>query len=314
MKAVGLWNFGGPEVLETIDVVTPQPDETQVQVTVVAATVNPTDALLRSGRQASALKDLYPPYIPGMEFSGFISSVGDPLSDLKIGQPVMGLVNPRRREGGAMNQSLVVPVSSIVSIPEDTSAVNAATIPMNGITALISVQALQLKPGDKILVTGGAGAVGGYAIQIAKHFGLRVITDSSEADQELVRSLGADEVVPRGEGMVAAVARLAPKGVAGAIDGAVYGQKTWDTVSDGAICVSLRGMPANADPRIQHAPLSVTNHVEDSEALKQVAQLFAEGVLTARVAKVLPMSQATEAHELLAVRGLRGRIVLRLDN
>lgn len=313
VQAVGLWDFGGTEVLEVLDVVTRTPVADEVQVDVVAATVNPTDTLLRSGVLAPTMKDLYPPYIPGMEFAGFIHRVGDEVTDLQVGQPVMGIVNPRRQEGGAMNQRVVVSAKSVFGLKASEALIEAATVPMNGITALKAIEASQVSAGGTILITGSAGAVGGYVIQLAKHLGLRVVADSSEADRELVSGLGADYIVPRGAGMRDAALALMPEGLDGLIDAAVLGQQAWDVLREGAVAVSLRGRPANRDPRVEHRWISVSDFVHDAQSLHQVGELYEDGVITARVAKVMPMTEVASAHELLAAGGLRGRIVLRMN-
>lgn len=310
MKAVGIWAYGGPEVLEVIDVVTPEPKSDEVKVKVFAATVNPTDMLLRSGAQSATMEELHPPYIPGMELAGHIHSVGAQVSHLRPGDPVIGIVNPRRQEGGAMNQLVVVSADSVVAIANDTDLISAATLPMNGLTALKAVQLMDLEPGSKILVTGAAGAVGSYAVQIAKYFGLFVVADAHPADHEYLRELGVDQLVDRGEAMGEGVSRWAPGGVDGVIDAAILGQKAWDTAAAGAPCIALRGQPTEPDSRVKHIPLSVTHYFHDTAGLQLVVDLFTSGTISTRVSKVLPMAAAVDAHRQLTNGGLRGRIVL----
>src|SRR5512139_2870042 len=112
MKAVTFSNFGGPEVLEVKELPEPQPGPGQVRVKVAAATVNPTDMGFRQGGQRAALGDLQPPYIPGMELAGTVDATGDGVLEWKTGDRVMAIVIPRRKEGGAMAESVVVPAAS----------------------------------------------------------------------------------------------------------------------------------------------------------------------------------------------------------
>ena len=179
MLAVGFVEFGGPQVLRTIELPEPSPAAGEVVVRVAASTVNPSDLMMRSGQQASLMTSLAPPFIAGMEFSGHIYSVGEGVHELTVGQPVMGVVNPRRPAGGAHAQYVCVPAASVVVVDSSQDLIAISTIPMNGLTSLASLQALALRPGDTLLVTGGAGVLAGYAIQLAKAVGVRVSMQST---------------------------------------------------------------------------------------------------------------------------------------
>src|SRR4051794_4280292 len=193
--------FGAPDVVSTLELPQPTPDPGEVVVRVVAATVNPSDTLLRAGQYAAGMTDLTPPYVAGMEFAGYVHEVGDESSSLTVGQPVMGVVNPRRPAGGAHVEYIGVPTASVVALPDTVDLVEAATVPMNGLAAKMALDALELRAGDTLLITGAAGAVGSYAIGMAKRAGLTVIANDLESNVELLRSLGADEVAPPGEAM-----------------------------------------------------------------------------------------------------------------
>jgi NADPH:quinone reductase-like Zn-dependent oxidoreductase len=311
MRAVALHRFGGPEVLGVITLPVPTPDSGEVVVRVVAATVNPTDVLLRAGLQAAGMTSLAPPYIPGMEFAGHVHQVGDDVTRLHAGQPVMGIVDARRpKGGGAQAEYVVVPAASVVPVPADADLVEAATVPMNGVTALVAVEQLDASPDDVILVTGGPGALGGYVIQLAKAAGLTVVADSNEADVPLLRALGADEIVPRGAAMPAAVRELYPEGVHGLVDAARIGPPAHSVVRDGGTSVSVRRSDEVADERLRHHYVAVPEYTTDTASLERLADLVAAGRLTPRVAVRLPMDQAAEGHRLVERGGLRGRVVL----
>ena len=133
----------------------------------------------------------------------------------------------------ASRRYVVAPASSLVPIPGNMSYAEAATVPMNGLTALAALDLLDLKPGSRLLVTGGGRRVGGYAISLARHQGHFVIADGREGDRELLLQLGAGMVVPRGEAMAAAVREAAPGGVDGLVDAARLGEKAMTLVRDG---------------------------------------------------------------------------------
>jgi NADPH:quinone reductase-like Zn-dependent oxidoreductase len=184
---------------------------------------------------------------------------------------------------------------------------------MNGLTAKMALATLSLRPGDTLLITGGAGAVGGYAIQLANRSGLRVIADALDGDVELIRELGANEVVPRGGGMDAAVRGLHHDGVDGAIDAGLVGDRAAGLVRAGGAFVCLRKSHASDDQRLRHAYISVIEETQNTALLTELVELLADGILTPRVAVRLPISAAREAHRLVERGGLRGRVVLMFD-
>lgn len=309
MKAAAFERFGGPKLVQLIELPVPAPKAGEVVVRVTASTVNPTDLLMRSGQQAALMEDLQPPYIAGMEFAGRVHAVGGS-QRLKVGQPVMGIVNPRRPQGGAHAEYVCVPEASLAPLPEGSDLIAAATIPMNGLTARMSLESLGLAPGSSLLVTGGAGAVGGYVIALAKQAGLRVVADAKDSDRELLRSLGAEHVVPRGDGMAAAVRERHPEGVDAVVDCALLGDTAAALVRDGGSFVSLRRSQVISDQRLRLVVIGVLDQLTNTPALEWLAQRFADGTLKPRVAQQLPAERAAQAHRLLEEGGLRGRVVL----
>jgi NADPH2:quinone reductase len=309
MKAVGLQEFGPPDVLQVMELPDPVPIPGRVVVRVVAATVNPTDTLLREGQQAASMTDLKPPYVPGMELAGRVHAIDGP-SSLAVGQAVMGVVSPRRPEGGAQAELVSVPEVSLMPVPSHMGFAEAATIPMNGLTALLSIRALGLPAPSTVLVTGGAGALGGYVIQLARHAGHTVVADAKLADRPLLKELGAQIVVPRGPFMEREVRKMLPDGVDGLVDAARMGKAARAVVKDGHMCVSVRALSGDEEARVQHHAVSVGRYAEDAEAIRSLSELAANAVLIPRVARRLPMSQAPEAHRLVEQGGLRGRVVM----
>src|SRR4051794_4324522 len=142
--AVGLFEFGDPDVLGVVERPTTDPGEGEVRIRVQAATVNPTDLGFRSGARAEALAEFDAPYVPGMDAAGTVEAVGDGVDRLAPGDFVMAAVMPVRAEGGAQSETLVVPSASAVKIPHGVSVEEAATLPMNGLTAIEALDMLDL--------------------------------------------------------------------------------------------------------------------------------------------------------------------------
>lgn len=311
MKAILFNEFGPPEVLKLVERDIPVAGPNEVVVRVAASTVNPTDLMMREGRQAAMMTGIKPPYCTGVEFGGHVHALGSGVSNFAIGQPVMGIVNSRRSSaGGAHMQYVCVPAASLAALAPNVDVVEAATIPMNGLTARMVLELLDIPRGGSVLVTGGAGATGGYAIELARLAGLTVVADAREADAALLRSLGAHHVVARGAGMVDAVRRIFPNGVDGLIDAALIGNVASAAVRDGGSAVTLRRTFPITDPRLKAHTIHVFDQDTNAAALAWLADLARDGKLTMRVAMRLPMSEAVEANRIVERGGLRGRVVL----
>jgi NADPH:quinone reductase-like Zn-dependent oxidoreductase len=281
-----------------------------VRLRVHAATVNPTDTGIRDGSRAEALSVDPPPYVPGMDAAGVIDEVGEGTeTDLRTGDPVMAIVIPRAAHG-AYRESIVLSADSVVRAPLGASHAEASTLPMNGLTARQSLDQLGLSPGQTIAVTGAAGCYGGYVVQLAKAEGLRVIADASPADTELVRSLGADVVVPRGDDISARIRGVVPDGVDGLADGAVQNELAVGGVKDGGGFASVRGYGGNGERGIAFHRTSVRLYDHRADLLDRLRQQVEAGEITLRVAATYPPEQAAEAHRRLEAGGTRGRCVI----
>ncbi len=310
MRAVGLHHYGGPEVLEVLELTAPEPGEGEVRVRVAAATVNPTDVGLRTGAFADRYAELPPPWIPGMELAGEIDAVG-PGSDWAIGQAVVAIVLPARALGGAQAEQVVVPAVSVAEAPAGASIEQAATLPMNGLTVRLALDRLALAPGATLAVTGSAGAVGGYAIELGKREGLTVIADAAPADEVLVRGLGADVVVPRGELATAAAIREAfPDGVDAVIDAALLGPPILPALRDGGQLIAVRPFAGESERAIAIKLVLVNDYATNQEALRELSRQAGEGELTLRVAETFAPERAADAHRALEAGGVRGRLVI----
>lgn len=309
MKAIGFHTPGDPDVLDIVQLPDPVPAEGEVLIRVQAAAVNPTDLTGRTRRRAGTTGG---PYVLGMDAAGIIEQIGpETQTELRAGDRVMAIVVPRGSHG-AYAERVVVPVKSVAPMPQNTSFAEAATLPMNGLTARLALDALGLSAGDVVAVTGAAGAMGGYAVQLAKADGLRVVADSAPQDEELVKGLGADLVLPRGEGFAPAVREHYPEGVDALIDGATQQDEIAAAVKDHGTVITLRGYDQPGERGITFRPIVVVDYAQAPEKLNSLRRQAEDGLLSLRVAQELPMDQAPEAHRRLEAGGVRGRMVLTL--
>ncbi len=309
MRAVTIPKPGDPDVLEVADRPAREPGDGEVRIAVKAAAVNPTDIGLR---QRGGGPDLDPPWVPGMDAAGTVEAVGTGVDRLQVGQEVMAAVSPRRPEGGAQQELLVVPAASVVSIPDGASLVEASTLPMNGLTAKRGLEMLGLQDGQTLAVAGGAGLLSSYVIPLAKERGLRVIADAKPEDEEQVRGYGADEVVARSEDFSGAIRAIEPAGVDGVFDTALLYRDALGAVRDGGGIVFVRGWDGKEveDRSIRVHPVMVAQVLERTEWLEELRRLASAGRLKLRVAHEYPPEQAAEAHKAMDAGGLRGRAVI----
>jgi NADPH:quinone reductase-like Zn-dependent oxidoreductase len=222
----------------------------------------------------------------------------------------MAIVNPRRPGGGAQAEQVVVPTASVARVPEGTSLEAAATLPMNGLTVRLALDRLALRPGQTLGVTGAAGAVGGYAVELGVADGLRVIAVAGSADAALVKGFGAQTVVLRGEAAMRGLHDAAPGGVDGLIDAAVLDATVLPAIRDGGKLATVRGFAGPSERSITIEPVRVTSYLHNHEALEQLARLVAEKRLTLRVAETFRPEQAAEAQRKMAAGGTRGRLLI----
>ncbi|GGK20336.1 hypothetical protein GCM10011583_60280 [Streptomyces camponoticapitis] len=218
--------------------------------------------------------------------------------------------------GGAYAEYIVLDARQVVRAQAGTTHAEAATLPANGLTARRALDVLNLATDDWVAVTGAAGAVGGYAVQLAKADGLRVVADAAPADEELVRSLGADRVVGRGPGIAGRIRKVVPAGTEAVVDAALMGPEALPAIRPGGQIALVRG---DGEPGTislgEHKNVTVRNvfvpecrYANDKlDALRVLAE---EGRISLRVTEKFPADQAAEAHRRLEAGGVRGRLVL----
>lgn len=308
MKAVGFYDHGGPEVLQVLELPEPAVGPDEVRVRVAAAGVNPTDVLLRSGwRRGRWGAD--PPFVPGMDVAGVIDQVGENVTAWSAGDEVVALVVPTGASGG-YSEYVVVPAASVGRKPEGLTFAEAASFLMNAVTARLTLDLLNLPVGATLGVTGGAGAYGGYVIQLAVTEGLRVLADSSTTDEPLIRSFGAQEIVRRGDNVAERFLALVPGGLDAVADGALLHDEVIPAIRDGGQLATLRLWEGDAGRGIKTHPLTIRSYATNTAVIARMVEQVEDGTLAIRVATVLSYHQAEEAHRRLDRGGLRGRIIL----
>jgi NADPH:quinone reductase-like Zn-dependent oxidoreductase len=309
MRAVGLYEFGGPDVLRVVELPDPEPGPGEVRIRVAAATVNPTDIGFRSGLRAAQLADAPPPYVSGMEVAGIIDAVGAG-AGWQPGERVMAITSPFPGGRGGQAELVVVSADGVAAAPAESTLVEAATLPMNGLTVQFALDHLGLSAGETLAVTGAAGAVGGYAIQLGCVAGLRVVAVAAPADEQLVRGLGAHLFVPRGERAAAGILAAVPGGVDGVIDAALVGGPILAAVRDGGRLAAVRPFQGETVRGITIVPVAVMQYRHERAKLEALGRLVEAGKLTLRVAETFPPERAADAHRKFESGGVRGRLVV----
>ncbi len=298
MKAVEYSQFGGPEVLELVELPDPHPGPGQIRVAVRAAGVNPVDWKMRRGMMGGDL-----PQTTGREVAGVVDQLGDGITDVAPGHKVFGFA---AGGGGAAELALL---TDYAPIPPSLDFAAAASLPVAIETAVRTLDLLHVGAGSTVLVNGAAGAVGSAAVQIARARGARVIGTASPNNHEYLRSLGA-EATTYGEGLVQRVRELAPEGVDAALDAA----------GGGALpaLVELTGSPEHVVTIADYTGAQETG-VRFSggigteravHALSEIGELIEAGRFSLPVAQTFPLDQISEAHQLSETGHVRGKLVL----
>ncbi|MDM7489338.1 NADP-dependent oxidoreductase [Rhodococcus sp. CSLK01-03] len=289
------------------DVAMPQVKAGTVRIRVAAAAVNPTDLAMRSmGRLMTGVEG---PWVPGMDAAGVVDAVAAG-SRYDVGQRVMAITVPYGTRTGAQAEYVTVPEASIAPIDDSLAFAEAATIPMNALTAHQALAEMNLAAGETVAVTGGAGHLASYFTAFAVQRGMRVIADAAPAERDAVRSSGAAEVVDRGPGVAERIRQLHPDGVGAVLDTALLGAEIVPAVRDGGMVVAVRPGEISREREIEIRPILVSTYARNDAAVAEVAHSVREGVISGRVAGVYPVEQAESAYRRMAEGGVRGRLVI----
>jgi NADPH:quinone reductase-like Zn-dependent oxidoreductase len=306
MKAVVAHEYGGPEVLKFEEVARPEPKENEALVRVIASGVNPADPLTLSGKYAREF-GTHLPLIPGYDIAGVVEKTGAKITKLKVGEAVYGYPT----FGGGWAEYVTVTEGEVAAKPASLSFTEAAAVPMGALTAWQAlVDTAHLHDGQTILIHGGSGGVGSFAVQIAKARGARVIATASTANQDFLKQLGADVAIDYTKARFEDIA----KDVDAVLDpvGKETLARSYGVVKKGGIVMSLVALPNRTELEkrgIRGAAISV--HA-DAEDLAEIARLIDTGKIKPIVTQVLPLSEAIEAQRQAATHHTRGKVVLRV--
>ena len=306
MKAIVAHAYGAPEVLKFEEVPRPEPGEDEALVRVIASGTNPADPLTLSGKYAKEF-GTHLPLIPGYDIAGVVEKTGANVTKLKVGDAVYGYPT----FGGGWADYVTVKEWEVAAKPKSLNFVEAAAVPMGALTAWQAlVDVAKLQAGQTVLIHGGSGGVGSFAIQIAKAHRARVIATASTRNQDLLKQLGADVAVDYTKTKFEEVAKdvdavLDPVGKETLI-------RSYDVVKKGGIVMSLVALPDRAELKkrsIHGAAISVH---PDAEDLAEIAQLIDAGKIKPIVTQVLPLNEAIAAQKQAATHHTRGKVVLRI--
>jgi NADPH2:quinone reductase len=321
MQAIQIFQHGGPEVLQFVDLPTPTPGPGQALIRIEASGVNFIDTYLREGRYPATL-----PYTLGQEAAGTIVSLGDETSSsgFKVGDRVAWTTFP-----GTYAQLAVAPVELLVHVPAAVTSQQAAAAMLQGMTAhYLAHSSYPIRSGDEVLIHAGAGGVGLLLTQIAKSLGARVLTTvSNDEKAELSRAAGADEVILyTQEDFAEAVKRLAPGGLHAVYDS--VGKTTFDkslSVLRRRGTVVLFGGSSGPVPPFDLIRLSqlgslyvtrptLKDYIATREELDQrtgdIFRQIEHGQLNLRIEHVYPLADAAHAHRDLEGRKTTGKLLL----
>lgn len=291
MKAIHLHNYGS-EHLRYEEVPSPQTGPGQVLVRVHAASVNQIDA----GKASGAARYLFPltfPWIPGGDFAGTVEMVGAGVTDWQPGTDVYGTceaVGNLPAYGGTYAEYIVVPAANLAVKPATLSFAEAAAVPIAALTAWQALQATQLQAGQTILIHGGAGPVGGFAVQFAHLLGARVLATASAQDLDFVRSLGAQEAIDYHTTPFETVLHQVDA-VLDVVGGDTQ-QRSFDVLKSGGYLIATN-QPPSPDEAARYGVHAQMVHMHNSgDELAHFARLLDAGTLRVDVARTYPLAQA----------------------
>jgi alcohol dehydrogenase len=333
MLAVRIHEYGGPEVLRLEEVEKPTPGPRDLLVRVRATAVNPVDWKFRSGGQRN-IAPFKLPWILGLDVSGVVEAVGSKVQKFKVGDEIWS--SPRHTRPGTYAEYTCIDEREAAFKPKNITHEEAASIPLVGLTAYqCVVEKGRLQKGQRVLVQAGAGGVGSFAIQLAKHLGAHVITTASARNTDFVKELGADEVIDYTKGNFA--------------DACAPVDLVIDSVGESAFDDNLRVLRRGG--RMSNITIDVPRHVErygtffslftlvgamiklhlwpllkkgvrsrhvikrcDGEQLQEITRLVEAGAIRPVIDRVLPLAEIQEAHRHSETHRAKGKIVVKVSD
>jgi NADPH:quinone reductase-like Zn-dependent oxidoreductase len=308
IKAARLHSYGGPDAMQVENVPLREPGLGELRVRVHAAGLNPMDWKIRAGYLREKMP-LELPVILGGDFSGVVEAAGPDVAALRSGDQVYGDASARRGGSGAFAEFVIAPAGNVAAKPRRLSDVEAAALPLVGISALQALtEHLKVSAGQTVLIHGGAGSIGRIAIQLAKHFGARVATTVSAADIGLARELGAEIVLDyRAQKFEDTLSDL--DAVFDTVGGDTY-VRSFEVLKSGGRMVSMLEQPRQQLMTEFGVTAAILFTQVTTERLNTLSELVDRGVLNVHVDKTFPLREAATALGALERRSVTGRAVL----
>src|SRR3989442_1721186 len=308
MKAIVVHEFGGPEVLKYEDAPRPEPKQNEVLIRVIGAGVNPVDGMVRAGMFAKHSKNAFS-MIPGYDVAGIVEKAGAKIDKHKPGDALYAYIG--LKEGGGYAEYAVATDKEVSPKPKSLSFVEAAAVPLAAETAWQALfDTAKLSAGQTVLIHGGSGGVGGFAIQIAKARGAKVVATASTANQGLLKELGADVAIDYTKQKFEDVA----KDVDVVLDsvGKDTLARSYGVIKKGGFIVSIVARLDQTElgkHGIHGAALSVDPNAQE---LAEIGKLIDQGKIKVIVSQTFPLSEAKTAQSQVATGHTRGKIVLKV--
>ncbi|MHA1152220.1 MAG: NADP-dependent oxidoreductase [Alphaproteobacteria bacterium] len=308
MRAVLFDDYGGPEVLRLDTTVDPVAGPGEILVDIHAASVNAADSKVRAGpRPGESRLDL--PHVLGRDFSGVVRSLGEGVGDFAPGDAVFGVTE--RGIEGCYAEAIAVPAALAAHKPDTMSHVEAAALSLTGLTALVALEdEAKLGAGQRILIHGGAGGVGSFAVQYARFVDAHVMVTGRAVNHDYLRDLGADEVIDYTQQDFAQAVSDCDV-VFDTIGGEVHA-RSYPVLKPGGRLIHIAPPPKDFKPPRDDVTVTRPHVGRDRAHLERVLELVAEGAVKPPQIQTLPLEKAPQAHELSQAGHVRGKIVFQV--
>jgi alcohol dehydrogenase len=308
VRAVQINQYGGNEVVQiNNNAEEPQITTGHLLVEVHAAGINPSDLKIREGLMKIAIKQPFPITLGG-DFSGVVKQIGEDASNYSIGDEVYGQSNIVAGGSGSFAELTSPDVNCVALKPTSINHIEAAALPLTGVSAFEVIMHMQLKKDQKILIHGGAGGIGTIAIQLAKHIGAYVITTVSTEEKDFAKELGADEIIDYKTQQFETIVHDLDA-VFDTVGGETY-TKSFSILKPGGIIVSMLEQP-NTELMAEYNVKAIAQASKvTTERLTKLAELVDHGVIKVLVDKTFTLEQTREALDYLKNNHPRGKVVI----
>ena len=313
MRAFAVDSFGQPGSIH--DLPEPEPAEKEVRVRVAAASINPFDNAVLKGYLKDRMEHRFP-LIPCSDLAGTVDKLGAGVQGFAVGDSVFGVTGRMVLGEGTLAELTTASTGTIAKRPASLSEIEAAALPLAGVSALQSVEAVAPKPNDVVVIVGASGGIGSYAVQLAALNGARVIGVTSKGKTDYVKSLGADEVIDRTAGDVVEMLKARhPNGVAAIIDtgsDAAGLARLSEAVRKGGTVTSMKGAAAIEDLAKRGIKGVNVGTQMTRDRLIHLARLTADGKLRAPRIQTFPLERAGDGFDLIGQPAHLGKLVVTL--